>query len=130
MDDVSLIRMHRDREIRRQRPGRGGPNNDARLARKLTAHDGKFHVDGRVFAVLVFYFRPGQCRLRPGAPEDRLHAFVNETLFDKDCEGAENFRFVGGIERQVWMIPIAEDAEPLELPALNADELARERLRL
>ena len=106
--DVKLLRMQRDREICRQGPRSCRPDDNARFAREIAAHDRKFHVDRRVFAVLIFHFRFGQGRLRAGAPKDRLHAFVNEALFDEDREGAENFRFVGGVERQIRMLPIAE----------------------
>ena len=99
------------------------------LPARSPVDDGKFHINGRVFAVLIFHFRFGQRRLRAGAPKNRLHAFVNEAFLDEDREGAENFRFVSRIEREIGMLPIAEDAEPLELLALDVDKLARERFR-
>ena len=34
--------------------------------------------------------------------------FVDEALFDEDREGAEDLRFVGRIEREIRMLPIAE----------------------
>ena len=55
-------------------------------------------------------------------------AFVNEALLDEDREGAQDLRFVARIEREIGMLPVAEDAEPLELLALDIDEFARERL--
>ena len=116
--DVELFWMQRDREVSGQGPGCGS------FAREVAARNRKFHIDRGVMAVLVFHFRFGQRRLRPGAPEDRLQAFVNEAFFDKDREGAQNLRFIGGVERQIGMLPIAEDAEPLELLALDIDELA------
>ena len=54
-------------------------------------------------------------------------AFVNQPLFHEDGEGAQDLRFVGRVERQIRLLPIAEHAEPLELLALDIDELARER---
>ena len=98
----------------------------ARLARR----DRKLHVDRGVVPVLVFDLGFGQRGLRAGAPEHRLLALINEALFDEDGEGADDLRLVGGIERQIRVLPIAQDAEPLELLALDVDELARERLRL
>ena len=106
--DVTLFRMHGDGEIRRQRPRRRRPDDDARLAREIAGHDRKLHVNRGVFAVLIFHFRLGQGGLRAGAPEDRLHAFVNETFLDEDREGAKDLRFVGRVQRQVGMLPIAE----------------------
>ncbi len=102
---VKLLRMHRDREICRQGPGGRRPDDNARFAREVAARDRKLHVNRGVFAVLIFHFGFGQRGLRAGAPKDRLHAFVNEAFFDEDREGAENLRFVGGIERQIRDAP-------------------------
>ena len=61
--------MQRDREVRRQGPGSRRPDGNVCFAREIAARDWKFHVDGSVFAVLIFHFRFGQGRLRAGAPK-------------------------------------------------------------
>ena len=65
----------RDGEVRRQRPRRRRPDDDARFARELAAHDRKLHIDRRILAVLIFHFRLRERGLRAGAPEDRLLGF-------------------------------------------------------
>ena len=99
------------------------------LPASVAGYDRKLHVDGRVFAVLIFDFGLRERGLRAGAPKDRLLRFVDQPFLDEDGERAQNLRFVCGIQRQIWMLPIAQDAEPFELLALDVDELARECLR-
>ena len=94
LHDVKLFWMNGDREIRRQRPWRRRPDDDARLAFQRAGHDRKLHVNRRVLAVLVFHFGFGQRGLRAGAPEDRLHRFVNQPFLHEDGEGAQDLRFV------------------------------------
>src|SRR5207253_6101063 len=59
-------------------------------------------------------------------PKDRLQRLVNQTFLDEDGEGAQDLRFVFGIHGEIGMFPIAENAEALELLALNIDKFARE----
>ncbi len=120
--------MHGDGEIGRQGPRRRRPDGDARFIFQRAGRDREFHIRGGVLAVLIFHLGFGQRSLRAGAPEDRLLRFVNEPLLHENGEGAEDVRFVGGIEREVGMLPIAEDAEAFELLALDIDKLARELL--
>ena len=126
---VELLRVHGDGEVRRQRPRRCRPDRDTRFAGELTGDNRKFHVDRRVFAVLIFDFGFGERGLGAAAPENRLQTFVNQTFLDEDREGAQDLGFVLRIEREIRTLPIAEDTEPFELLALNADKLARERFR-
>src|SRR2546423_1078155 len=43
--------------------------------------------------------------------------------------GAKDLGLGSGIQGQIRILPFAEDAEPLELLALNVDKLSRERFR-
>ena len=96
------------------------------LSFAFAARDRELDVNGGVVAFLIFDFGFGQRGLRAGAPENRLLRLINEILFNEDGEGAQNFGFVFGIHRQIWIFPIAENAEAFELLALKIDILARE----
>src|SRR6266481_615523 len=100
-------------------PSRCCPNRNACFARQFAAYDRKLDVNGGVVAFLIFHFGFSERRLRAGAPKDRLLRLINETFLNKHCESAQNFRFVFGIDRQIWMFPIAQDTESLELFALD-----------
>ena len=127
--DVALFRVDGDREIRRQRPGRGRPDDKARFVFPRAGGDRELDVNRGVLPVLVFHLSLGQGGLRAGAPKNRLERFVDQTLFHEDGEGAQDLRLVGRVHRQVRIFPVAEDAEALELLALDVDELARKGFR-
>ena len=116
--------MHRDEQVGRQRPRRGSPDRDAGLVFERARNNWKLHEDGGVIAFLIFHFGFGEGGLGARAPENRLHRLVNQTFFHEDGEGAQDLGFVFGIHGEVGMFPIAENAEALELLALNIDELA------
>ena len=88
---------------------------------------GNLHVNRGVVALLIFHFGFGERGLRAGAPEDRLLRLVHQAFLNENRERAQDFRFVLGIHRQIWMFPVAEHAEPLELFALDVDEFSRKR---
>ena len=52
----------------------------------------------------------------------RLLALVDQALLDEAAERARDRRLVPEVHRQVGLIPVAEDAEPLELLGHRADE--------
>ena len=79
------------------------------------ADDGKFHVDALADVIVVFDFRFGQRGAAGDAPVDRLLAAIDETFFDDVREQAQFVRFVFLVEREVRIIPIAENAEAFEL---------------
>src|SRR6266568_4527650 len=126
---VNFLWIDSDREIRGQRPWRGCPNRNACFSRQFAAYDRKLDVNGGVIAFLIFHFGFSERRLCASAPKDRLLRLINETFLNKHCESAQNFRFVFGIHRQIWMFPIAQDTESLELFALDVDKLPRECFR-
>jgi hypothetical protein len=118
--------MHGDEQIGWQRPRCCGPDRDAGFVFERARNNWKLHEDGGVIAFLIFHFGFGEGGLGAGAPEDRLHRLVNQTLLHEDGEGAQDLGFVFGIHGEVGMFPIAENAEAFELLALDIDEFARE----
>src|SRR5207247_5260312 len=80
------------------------------------------HVDRGRFVVPVLDLGLGQRGRARWAPEDGLLAAVDEPLGDRAPERAHLLRRVGGVHRQVGMLPVAEHAEAAELLALDGDE--------
>ncbi len=78
---------------------------------------------------MVFNLGDRERGLRAGAPEDRLFRFVNEALLDENGERLQDLRLVSRVEREIGILPVAEHAEALKLPALDLDEAARKGLR-
>ena len=121
--------MRRDREVRRDRPGRGGPDHregrafrEAGGQRLPAAHDGEAHQDRRGLFLLVLDLRLRKRRAAGDAPVHRLVPAVDATGGKALPEFADDSRLVGVGHRQVGGVPVAEHAEPLELGALHVDE--------
>ena len=57
------------------------------------------------------------------APVDRLEAFVDEAALEEGVEGLEDGALVAEGHGEIGVVPAAEDAEPLELAALEVDVL-------
>src|SRR6267142_124178 len=130
------VRIHCDREICRQCPWCCCPDRDADWLiswqtgfRDLVRRKREPRINRGIVAILVFYFSFGQRGLRACAPKNRLFRLINETFVNKYSESAQDFCLIFGIHRQIRMLPIAEDAEPFELLALDIDELSRKRFR-
>src|SRR5581483_8123309 len=67
--------------------------------------------------------RLGEGRFIEWAPQYRLLPFVNVAGRDDLPELPDDCRLVIGGHGQIGMLPVAEDAEPLELFPLDLDEL-------
>src|SRR4029453_1401726 len=89
----------------------------------LVGRKGESHVNRGVIPVLVFHFGFGERGLRTCAPKNRLLRLINEPFLNEYGEGAQDFCLIFGIHRQIRILPIAEDAEPFELFALDVDKL-------
>jgi len=110
-----------DGEVGRKCPRRRRPNQYKRIR---LADDGKFHKNALADVVLVFDLGFGERGAAGNAPIDRLFAAIHETFFDDIGEQAQFVSLVFLIERQIWIIPIAEDAEAFELHALDINIFA------
>ena len=74
---------------------------------------------------MIFHFGFSEGGLGAGAPKHRLLRLIYQAFLHENREGAQNLRFVFAIHCQVWIFPIAEHAESLELFALDVDEFSR-----
>ena len=77
---------------------------------------------------LVFYFSFGQRGLRACAQKTGFSIDKRDPPRRIQRKRA-GFCLIFGIHRQIRILPIAEDAEPFELFALDVDELPRKRFR-
>ena len=127
---VLFVGMEGHRHRSRQRPGRGGPD-DGRdfLARqrginlRRIIEQRVLHPDAWRGVVLVFNFGFGQRRLVVHAPIDGAQALVHEVVFVKAVKGLEHHRLVLRIHGGVGTVETPEDADPLELLALQVEKL-------
>ena len=140
--------MQGDRLVRRQRPGRGRPDDDTGAARRQVREaealrevgpvdDLEAHVDRRRSALLVLDLRLGERGAAVEAPVHGLVALVEMAVTDDLGECTQLLRLVARREREVRVRPVAHDAEPDEVLALHVHLLVRvlaagmaERLRV
>ena len=124
--DVFEFRMHGDGEVSRQGPRRGGPDDNGKWVRGRELlgsgiSDRERDPDGMRTLVFILDLGLSEGRLARDGPVHRLLRTVDETLLDEASEALENLGFVRGIHRAVFGLPVGEDAEALELPALLLD---------
>ena len=122
---VFKIRMNCDPEIRRQRPGRRGPDQhknfspgECRIDQRRIALQRKLHVDRRARVLVIFNLSFRKRSLVLETPVNRARAFVNLTTLDKAREHPRGFGFVVVRHREVWIVPLAEDSESFEIARL------------
>ena len=75
--------------------------------------------------VFVFDFGFGQGGGVEDAPEDRLQAAIDVTLFEESDKSVGDGGFVLEAHRQVGVLPEAENAQSLELASVIVDEAVR-----
>ena len=135
---VVELRMKRDRQVRRDRPGGRRPDQDRDLTPGQRRHrrgeragafgcQQELDVDRGRRVVVVLDFGLGERRAAVDAPVHRLLALVNQPLLDETAKRSRDRRLIGEVHRQVEVIPVAEDAEPLELRRHHVDEARRVR---
>ena len=73
--------------------------------------------------LLVLDFGFGEGGLVVNAPVDGAEAFVDEVLLEEVVEGFDDGGFVAEGHREIGVVPAAEDADALELGALEVDVL-------
>ncbi len=132
---IDEFRVHVQRLVRRDRPGRRRPDHRVdrtfgRLRKPERARESfslarigqrKADVDCDVLAVLVLDLGLGERAAAVEAPVDRLQPAIQIALFEDPAQRADlvGFALVG--HRCVRMVPVAQDAEPLELHLLPRD---------
>ena len=75
--------------------------------------------------VFVLDLGLGERGLAVHAPVHGLEALVDDARADEAPELAGDHRLIGGLHGHVRVLPVADDAEPLELLALDVDVLLR-----
>src|SRR5258707_8204906 len=75
--------------------------------------------------VVVFDFGFGQRRVTRNAPVNGFLAAINKASLDNVGEQTQFVRFVFLVQREVGIVPIAEDTQAFELFALEVDVFAR-----
>jgi len=134
---VGELRVEGDRQVRGDRPGRRGPDQDrdpppgelgdpsAQLGCSFRGKR-KLHVDGWGAVVLVLDFGLGESRPAVDAPVDRLLPLVDHALFDEPGQRAHDRRLVPVAHGEVGLGPLAHDPQPLEVGALHVHEAGGE----
>ena len=135
VEGVLGVRVDGEGEVGGERPGSGGPDDgEDPLAGERRVRPGQpvairlgereTHVDlGADVALVVLDLGLGERGPAGDAPVDRLLGLVDEALLGEGGELADDRRLVGRGHRQVGVLPLPEDPEPLELRALDAHEL-------
>ena len=104
-----------DRAVARNRPGRRGPDEN----RGVVGFDREGGEDRVADMILVFDLGLGQRGLFHDAPHHRLRAAIEEAIGDEFEDLAGDLRFGGIAHGRIGMVPVADDAEPLELLPLH-----------
>ena len=130
--DVLVVGVNGDREARGQRPGRRRPHRrggsaQAREGRRQRRHERVCHVDRRRGELGILDLRLGERGGARRAPVDGLLAAVEQPFGDDAPEDPHLLGLVRGVHGQVRAVPIPEDAEALELLALDRDVALRVR---
>ena len=133
--------MEGDRQVGRDRPRRRRPDEHRRRGagrvrearrkvRPALRREREVHVDRRRDVRLVLHLGVGERRAAVDAPVDRLLAPVDEVLLDEGAQGADDRRLVAVAHREVRPLPVAEDAEALEVLPHLPDAALREAAAL
>ncbi len=137
------LRMQVQRLVRRDRPRRGGPDDDpAGLGRQrfqrhvegardlVGLREREADIDRQVGLVLVLDLGLGQRRTAVEAPVDRLQAAEDVALLQDLAQRPDLVGLVAEVHRQVGVVPVAQHAQPFEVLALAGDLLGRVGARL
>ena len=142
---VVVVRVHVQRLVPGNGPGRGGPYDDIAVFGRQLHHaespgdflrlgERKADVDRKILLVHVLDFGLGQGRTAIEAPVDRLQAAVDVALLQQLAQRADFIGLVAVGHGEVRTVPVAEHAQPLEILLLPLDLLhgvgAGEALRL
>ena len=127
-DNVWQFRVQTNRQVGRDRPRRGCPD-DKRQGFVLKADqlfrqfvvEGKLHINGRRTMIVVFNLCFGQGGHARGAPMDWFPAFIKTAALGKACEFPCGGRLVVGRHGQVRISPIPKNPQAAELFTLDVD---------
>ena len=108
-----------DRAIARDGPGRRGPDDDG----GVLGLDWERHIHRVADMVFIFDLGLSKRRLFDHAPHHRLRAAIEQPARDKFEDFARDLRFGGIAHRRVGMVPIADDAQPLEFFPLHPEPM-------
>ena len=132
---VRQLGVEVERLVGRDRPRRRRPDDGERVLRERADAErsgerrgiggAKGDVDRRRRAVRVLDLELGQRRAAVEAPVHRLQAAVDEAALDQPLQDADLAGLVAEVHRPVRMLPVAEDADPLEVDHLLGDLLGR-----
>ena len=120
--DVLQVRIGGDGQVRRDGPGRGGPDGEAPSLRPSRG-DRKADVDGGTCPVRVFHLRFGERGDVGEAPVYRPLAAVERAPAGELRQLAHDVRLVAEIHRLVGVVPAGEDPQALEILPLQVDLL-------
>ena len=139
IDAVGDLRREADRAVARQRPRRRRPDDDARAPAhqiegqrgrvfvgaglQCDARDRKLHPHRIAGVILVLDLGFGERGLLHHAPHHRLGAAIERAVRRELHQLARDLRLGRKAHRRVGMIPVALDAEPLELLALHVEPM-------
>ena len=132
---VVELGMKRDRQVRRNRPRGRRPDQHGDAASGERGHarrqigrgvrvQRELDVDRRRRVILVLDLGFGQRRAAVDAPVHRLLPLVDEAALDELAERPRDVRLIARVHRQVVVVPVAEDHQPLELARHHVDEAA------
>ena len=124
---VGDLRRKADGAVAGQRPGRRGPDHDGRIGERAMRRRGdrKFHPHHVRGVVLIFDLGLGQRGLFHHAPHHGLGAAIERAVGGELHQLARDLGFGGIAHGGVGMIPVADDAEPLEFLALHVEPVRR-----
>ena len=130
--DVFCVGMKGHGHRRGKRPGSGGPDDgenflagERGIEPRRIVGQRVLHPDGRAGVVFVFDFGFGQGGLVVHAPVDRAQALVDEVFLQEVVERRQHHRLVLRSHGGVGIVPASEDADALELLALQVEKLLR-----
>ena len=89
------------------------------------AHNWKLYIHTLADVILILHLGLGQRRTARDAPVNRLLAAIDKSLLNQVGEQTQFLRLVSGVQREVWVVPLAQHTKPLELLALRVDEAQR-----
>src|SRR5579862_4020245 len=120
-NDVIEIGMKSERTVMRNGPRCSGPNDSTNVASKLgsfatsATNNSKLHPDRRANVIFVFNFSLSQRSAVVDAPINRFPPAINVTFLHEIKKRAGDGGFVSKIHREIRIIPLTKNPQPLEI---------------